>query len=152
MMPWLSPMPLDHLVEDAGARQVDEDGAEAHRQQQRRAHSPFDGEVDEREAHEVHHALLPRYGSKAVKQKAHKCNTLLYHRIGFGEKKKTRTALEIGCKDVFGKKSLPFPEADRGRSPVMTTRPTPQRRWLPFIPFGIIAYEAPCVKPIIAVS
>ena len=34
MMPWLADA-LDHLVEDAGARQVDEDGAEAHRQQQR---------------------------------------------------------------------------------------------------------------------
>ena len=39
---------LDHLVEDAGARQVDEDGAEAHRQQQRRLIVLLDGEVDER--------------------------------------------------------------------------------------------------------
>ena len=92
---------LDHLVEDAGARQVDEDGAEAHRQQQRRLIVLLDGEVDEREAHEVHHALLPRHGSKAVKQKAHKCNTLLYYRIGFGKRK--RLLPSDGCKDVFGK-------------------------------------------------
>ena len=50
---------------------------------------------------EVHHALLPRYGSKAVKQKAHKCNTLLYHRIGFGKRK--RLLPSDGCKDAFGK-------------------------------------------------
>ena len=92
---------LDHLVEDAGARQVDEDGAEAHRQQQRGLIVLLDGEVDEREAHEVHHALLPRHGSKAVKQKAHKCNTLLYHRIGFGKRK--RLLPSDGYKDAFGK-------------------------------------------------
>jgi len=61
----------------------------------------LDGEVDEREAHKVHHALLPRHGSKAVKQKAHKCNTLLYYRIGFGKRK--RLLPSDGCKDVFGK-------------------------------------------------
>ena len=58
-------------------------------------------EVDEREAHEVHHALLPRHGSKAVKQKAHKCNTLLYYRIGF--RKRKRLLPSDGCKDAFGK-------------------------------------------------
>ena len=44
-------------------------------QQQRGLIVLLDGEVDEREAHEVHHALLPRHGSKAVKQKFHKVVT-----------------------------------------------------------------------------
>ena len=79
----------DHLVQNAGHRQVDEDRAEAHRQQQRGLIVLFDGKIDEQRAHHIHYALLPRHGPNAVEQKLHAVNTpYIQSVLVAGQKKK----------------------------------------------------------------
>ena len=50
---------VDGLRDRAGQRQIDQDRAEAHRQQQRRLHIPFDRQIDEDPADQPHDRLLP---------------------------------------------------------------------------------------------
>ena len=42
------------LVDDAGQRKIDENGAEAHGQEAAQARTPFDCEVNEQEADKIH--------------------------------------------------------------------------------------------------
>ena len=56
---------LRDLVDDAGHRQVDQDRAEAHRQQQRRLVLLLDRQPDQQPADKVHHHLLPGDGQQA---------------------------------------------------------------------------------------
>ena len=50
---------VDGLRDRAGQRQIDQNRAEAHRQQQRRLHIPFDRQIDEDPADQPHDRLLP---------------------------------------------------------------------------------------------
>ena len=63
---------LCDLVDHARHRQVDQDRAKAHGQQQRRLILLFDRQPDEQAADQVHDHLLPRDGKQALIQKFHK--------------------------------------------------------------------------------
>ena len=55
----ISSTPSIDLRDRAGQRQIDQDRAEAHRQQQRGLHIPLDRQIDEDPADQPHHRLLP---------------------------------------------------------------------------------------------
>ena len=50
---------VDDLCHRAGQRQIDQNRAEAHWQQQRGLHIPFDCQIDQDPADQPHHGLLP---------------------------------------------------------------------------------------------
>ena len=62
---------LRHLVEHPGKRQIDQNRAEAHRQQQRRFILLGDRQPDQPPADRIHHRLLPRYRQQTFIQKLH---------------------------------------------------------------------------------
>ena len=129
-----------HLVDHARSRQIDQDSAKPHGQEQGGLKAFLNGQPDEQSAHNIHDQLLPGDGQQAFPQKFHVISSLVDLRRHFWETvlrtvEFAQTGKKKDLRSDSERRSGHFRQNQRDDSP-MLVGPTAQQtlcRLLPFV-------------------